>query len=137
VPTTTWIGERVCPTCRGTEVSPYANKPGDCPTCAGRGHIEVPLAVAPPASQVPIPVLGSISPNTAVHGTGNVTIQCNGSGFTPSSQVYYDDEPVKTTYVSSTVVRGVVSMADETAGTKPVSVRSLSGRSANQTFTVT
>jgi hypothetical protein len=136
VPTTTWIGERVCPTCRGTERSPYANNPGDCPTCAGRGQLEVPLAPAPSSAQVPLPVLTGLAPATAARNT-KLTVTFNGSNFAKTSACYFNDKPVPTTYVSPTQMTAVVDLAGLAAGTYPATVRSLSGRSAQQTFTVT
>jgi DnaJ-class molecular chaperone len=42
-----YVDERTCPTCQGTGVSPFANAPGDCPTCHGQRKLQDPALATP------------------------------------------------------------------------------------------
>jgi len=87
------------------------------------------------------PVITSLNPNTAVAGTSSVTLNVNGSNFTPSSVVQWNGSPRPTTYFSPTVLSASITAADlAVAGTPPVTVVTPApggGTSNAVTFTVT
>jgi hypothetical protein len=50
------------------------------------------------------PVLTSLSPNTAVLGSADLTLVCNGSGFTEDTRINFAGQEENTTLVSDTQV---------------------------------
>jgi Domain of unknown function (DUF4082) len=71
----------------------------------------------------PVPVLGSISPFTAVVGGSSFTLSVNGTNFVSSSVVHWNGSPLATTFVSGTVLTAVVPAGDiGSAGTANVTV---------------
>jgi hypothetical protein len=50
------------------------------------------------------PKLTSLSPNTAELGSADITMVCNGSGFTPTSTIHFADYDEPTTFISATAV---------------------------------
>ena len=100
------------------------------------------LAIEVPGASNPLPELTSISPSSAVAGSGPITITLTGSGFVAASQVRWNDVPLASvTFNSSTSLTAVVPAANLTApGTASVTVVNPEpggGTSASQTFTIT
>ncbi|PFG73986.1 IPT/TIG domain-containing protein [Tepidiforma thermophila] len=100
------------------------------------------LAIEVPGAPNPLPVLTSISPSSAVAGSGPVTVALTGSGFVAASEVRWNGTPLASvTFNSSTSLTAVVPAANLTApGTFSVTVFNPApggGTSAPQTFTVT
>jgi hypothetical protein len=52
--------------------------------------------------------LTSINPNHAAFNEGSVLVSVNGTGFTATSKVHVKNVPVQTTFVSATLIRGVL-----------------------------
>lgn len=64
----------------------------------------------------PQPALASISPASALVGSGSLSIDLTGSGFVPSSVVTWNGAPRVTTFVSGTEVRAALPAADDSVG---------------------
>lgn len=60
----------------------------------------------------PLPNITSISPPTAYEGASGVKLTINGSGFLSSSAVYFNNNPVATTYVTSSKLTALIPAAD-------------------------
>lgn len=56
----------------------------------------------------PIPVLDSISPNEVQAGSAGFTLLVSGTGFSKASVVRWNDDDLKTTFVSSTELRATI-----------------------------
>lgn len=88
----------------------------------------------------PLPVLTSISTNSAVAGAAPITLTAFGSKFVASSQLAWNGSPRATTFVSTTQLQATITAADlAAAGTFAVTVVSPApggGTSAALTFTV-
>jgi subtilase family serine protease len=92
----------------------------------------------------PTPVLSSISPNSATHGSNSVTITLTGSGFVSGSQVKWalngTTTTLTTTYVSATKLTATVtSNLLKSRGTATVQVSNPTpggGNSGSQSFTI-
>lgn len=85
-----------------------------------------------------VPVLTSISPDTAAIGAADVTLHCIGTGFGPKAVITFNGGDEPTTFVSKTEVTTIVKPSTATtAGTYPVTVKNPSGESAPQGFTFT
>lgn len=54
------------------------------------------------------PTLNSITPNTAVKGSADLTLSCNGTQFTPNTVIWFNGGYEPTTYVSPTQVTTIV-----------------------------
>src|SRR6185503_20170099 len=65
----------------------------------------------------PNPLIGSIAPDSAVAGSGAVTITVNGNHFDAPSRVLVDGSPIDTTFLSAMQVTATV----------PASVTNISG----------
>ena len=72
-----------------------------------------PVTVLP---SLPGPVVGSVTPSTVGLGVGGVPITVYGSGFGPSSQVFFDNTPATTTFISSSALSGMLTSACPGAG---------------------
>ena len=83
------------------------------------------------------PVLTSLVPTTAVVGSSNLTLQCNGTGMLSGSVVAFNGVDQPTTYVSPTQVTAPVKPAGATAGTVNVTVRNGNEPSNDRPFTFT
>ncbi|HTK04300.1 MAG TPA: fibronectin type III domain-containing protein [Candidatus Eisenbacteria bacterium] len=88
----------------------------------------------------PGPGTTSISPNSAIAGSGGFTLTVNGSNFVPSSVVRWGGSDRTTTYVSSTQLTAAITSGD-VAGAGVVTVTVFNplpggGSSNGQTFTV-
>jgi hypothetical protein len=101
----------------------------------------VPAAPGSQPPSNPVPVLGSLSPASAVAGGAGLLLTVNGSGFVTSSVVLWDGAPRTTAFVSATQLRAVITAADlASARTVSVSVGTPSpggGTSRTVSFTVT
>jgi hypothetical protein len=85
------------------------------------------------------PTLTSLSPNTAVHGTGaDFIMDVNGTGFLASSKIIFNGGEEPTTFVSATKLQTAVrpSLAGA-AVVVPVLVRTFTHETAPQNFTFT
>ncbi|HEX8814717.1 MAG TPA: hypothetical protein VF753_04375 [Terriglobales bacterium] len=60
----------------------------------------------------PVPTLSSISPKTAVVGNAPITITATGSNFITYTEIMWNGLPLKTTFVSSSVLKAQVPAAD-------------------------
>jgi hypothetical protein len=88
--------------------------------------------------QVPLPVLSSISPATAVHGAADLTMTATGSGFTNASMIFFNGVQLTTTFASDVSISATVQPSLFAAGAVPVTVRTFDGQtSAPKTFTFT
>ena len=65
---------------------------------------------------LPLPVITTVSPNTALAGSVATTITVNGSGFVQGSVVQFGGTVSATTFVSATQLRAVVSAAQLSQG---------------------
>ncbi|MGE0884969.1 MAG: PKD domain-containing protein [Blastocatellales bacterium] len=71
----------------------------------------------------PVPALTSISPNSALQGSGAFTLTVNGSGFVPASVVRWNGQNRTTTFVSNSQLTASILAGDLTnAGTANVTV---------------
>ena len=88
----------------------------------------------------PLPVLGSIAPNSATEGGSAFSLTVNGSDFLPGSTVRWNGADRATTYVSATELQAAITAGDiANAGTATVTVFNPApggGTSAGQTFTI-
>ena len=79
-----------------------------------------------------IPVVGSISPTSAVAGGSQFTLTVNGTGFTADAHVYWDSTQLTTAYVSSTQLTASVPAALIAAeGTAGITVQETAGASSS------
>jgi hypothetical protein len=89
----------------------------------------------------PVPTVASITPATAVAGSGALTLTVNGTNFFSGSVVFFNSTALTTTFVSATQVTAAVpANAIATDGAFPVTVANPApggGTSAAATFTVT
>ena len=88
---------------------------------------------------VPVPVLSSISPNTAVAGSAGFTLTATGSSFISSSVINWNGAALTTTYVSATSLTASVPAANITAaGTASITVVTPGAAASSPvTFTIT
>jgi hypothetical protein len=88
----------------------------------------------------PAPTISSISPATAVAGSGNFTLTITGTNFVTNSVVRWNGNPRPTTFVSSTQLTAAIPASDiATAGTANVTVFNPApggGESDAVTFTI-
>jgi hypothetical protein len=88
----------------------------------------------------PAPTISSISPATAVAGSGNFTLTITGTNFVTNSVVRWNGSPRPTTFVSSTQLTAAIPASDiATAGTANVTVFNPApggGESGAVTFTI-
>ncbi len=89
----------------------------------------------------PLPVLTSISPNTATAGSGSFTMLANGSNFVTTSVIKWNGVALTTTFISATQVSAMVPATNiATVGTASVTVFNPTpggGTSAGVNFTIT
>jgi hypothetical protein len=89
----------------------------------------------------PIPTITSLTPPTAVVGSGQITLTITGTGFISGSEVHFNGTALATTQVSSTQLTAVVpTSALVTVGSYAVTVANPApggGVSTDATFTVT
>jgi hypothetical protein len=89
----------------------------------------------------PLPILNSISPNSAAAGSGAFTLTVSGDNFVPVSKVRWNGTDRVTTYVNATTLTAAISASDvATAGTANVTVFNPApqgGTSAARPFTIT
>jgi hypothetical protein len=87
-----------------------------------------------------VPVASSLSPSSAMNGSGAFTLTVNGSGFTASSVVNWNGSARATTFVSTTQLQAAITAADIAAvGTAQVTVFTPApggGTSGSLTFTI-
>jgi hypothetical protein len=88
----------------------------------------------------PAPTISSISPATAVAGSGNFTLTITGTNFVNGAVVRWNGNPRPTTFVSSTQLTAAIPASDiATAGTANVTVFNPApggGESGAVTFTI-
>jgi hypothetical protein len=86
------------------------------------------------------PTVSSISPTSITAGSGPFTLSVSGTGFLPSSRIYFAGQQVATTYVNATSVRAIIpSLAVASGVATTVSVTNLapgSGKSNAVSFIV-
>ena len=89
----------------------------------------------------PVPAIGSLSPNTAVAGSGAFTLTINGTNFVSGATATFNNVSRTVTFVSATQLTVAVQATDvATAGTYDVVVTNpapAGGASAPASFTVT
>ncbi len=89
----------------------------------------------------PVPTLSTISPTTAVAGSGAFTLTCTGTNFVASSVVQWDGVAQATTFVNATSLTASIPAAlVAAAGTHTVTVSTPApggGTTSGLTFTVT
>ena len=89
----------------------------------------------------PVPTIASLTPTTAVAGSGAFTLTVNGTGFLSSSVVNFNGTALATTFVSATQLTAAVPASSiATAGTYAVTATNPApggGTSASVSFTVT
>jgi hypothetical protein len=85
------------------------------------------------------PTLGSLSPNTAVHGAASLALTVNGNYFLPGAKINFGASVYTAVFVSQTQLTATIAAADlATAGTVNVTVTNPDGRvTAALTFTLT
>ena len=84
------------------------------------------------------PTLTSLSPNTAVHGTGAMlTVTATGTNFSPACVMTIGGLERKTTFMSATQVSCTIDPSQWAAGVQPIVVKNghLLSAAVNFTFT--
>jgi hypothetical protein len=105
-------------------------------TLRGIGFVSLVGMAAPPPPVTP--VLSSLTPSTAVAGSGPLTLQVAGSDFADGDVIHVNGAASPTTFVSATELTTPVDLTAAVAGDVPVSVQSAAGQGSNAlTFTVT
>ncbi|MDH4055272.1 MAG: hypothetical protein OEV58_07830 [Gammaproteobacteria bacterium] len=98
------------------------------------------FTVNPASTSNPVPVLASMSPDTATEGGSAFSLTVFGSNFVPDSVVQWNGANRLTTYVSSTQLQAAVTSADISVnGSATVGVFTPGpggGTSAGRTFTI-
>lgn len=88
----------------------------------------------------PVPALSSLSPNSALQGSGALILTVNGSNFVPASVVRWNGQNRSTTFVSNSQLTASIQASDlTTAGTINVTVFNPTpggGTSGALTFTI-
>ena len=93
------------------------------PTPGGGTSGTLGFTVTPVAPVVPVPVASSLSPVSALAGSGATTLTVNGSGFVASSVVRWNGAARTTTLMSATRLHAAITASDlATVGSNPVSV---------------
>jgi len=101
-------------------------------TTSGGKSAAMPFAVNPPK-----PVIGGLSPTTAVAGGSAFTLTVNGTSFTSTATVNWAGNPLTTNYASATKLTAAVPASlIAAAGTAAVTVTTAGGTSAASTFTI-
>ena len=99
------------------------------------------FAITPVGGSNPLPVLNTISPDSAAQGGASFLITVNGSDFATGSTVRWNGQNRTTAFVSANELLATITSADiASAGTAAVTVFSPApggGTSAAQTFTIT
>ncbi|MGH9768594.1 MAG: hypothetical protein ACREAB_14275, partial [Blastocatellia bacterium] len=102
--------------------------------CARNGTITI-------SGNTPPPVLTSLNPTSVLAGSGGFTLTANGSGFSPTSIVRWNNQDRPTDFMSGTRLDATIPASDVlSAGTAQVTVFSPApggGTSAALSFTVT
>ena len=81
------------------------------------------FTIDPVAVNNPVPVLGSLNPDTVPEGSSAFSITINGSDFVPGSMVQWNGSDRATTYVSPTELQASIAAVDvAAAGTATVTV---------------
>ncbi len=70
------------------------------------------FSILPATQPTPTPIITAFDPSAAATGSQGLTVTLVGQNFTPNSSVRWNASPRTTTYVSSTVLRVVLSAAD-------------------------
>jgi hypothetical protein len=84
------------------------------------------------------PTLASTAPATAVHGAGNTSVVCTGTGFVNGCYVLFNGQGLTTTFTSGTSVSGTILAAQlVTAGTASVQVLNPDPRPAHALWPAT
>jgi len=97
---------------------------------------EVPPGTLPPPTVAP--VLNSLTPNSAVVGSNDVTMTVNGTGFTSNSVIVWNGGDEPTTFVSATQVSTLVKPSTASgAFSVPITVRNGDKISNTLTFQFT
>ena len=90
--------------------------------------------------QNPVPTLSGLSPNSAIAGSGALSLTATGGGFVAGAVIQWNGAVVTTNYVSSTSLTAQIPASDvSSAGTATVTVRNPmpgGGTSSAMTFTV-
>lgn len=81
------------------------------PSPGGGTSNSLPLTIVT-ESQNPIPSILSLFPNSAVAGSGGLTLDVNGFGFTPSSVVKWNGSPIPSSFNDSGQLQVQVTAAD-------------------------
>jgi hypothetical protein len=93
---------------------------------------------APITATRPAPTIGSLSPNTAVHGEADVTVTITGTNFSQFTRAQVSGVDVATTYVDPTHVSFLMPVSQQAAaGAVPVTTRNGNKVSAPSNFTYT
>lgn len=93
----------------------------------------------PPPSGVPVPTVGTLTPNTAVRGGADLVMTVTGTNFNKSTVIMFNNGQERTTYISPTQVSTIVKPSlVSIAGPYPVSVTNAGVHKSNsQNFTFT
>lgn len=83
------------------------------------------------------PIINSISPSSAIAGTGSFTLTVDGENFNASSKIRWGSTLKTTTFISSTKLTATISAADiASAGTVNVNVLNGAAASDTEVFTI-
>jgi hypothetical protein len=113
--------------------------------CCGNNASQVVLVQSPGmlltagTGSNPAPTLTSLAPASAEHGSGNLTVTIDGTGFVPASEVTWSGKPITVEYLSATQLQISVPASDfASAGTANVVVTNPvpSGGSTTGHFTI-
>jgi hypothetical protein len=115
------------------------------PGCCGNNTSQVVLVQSPGmlltagAGSNPVPKLTSLVPASAKHGSGNLTVTIDGTGFVPASEATWSGKPITVEYLSAAQLQIYVPASDfSSAGTANVVVANPapSGGSTTGHFTI-
>ena len=85
------------------------------------------------------PTLTSISPNTVIAGSSNLTVTATGTNFVSTSTINWNGTPLTTTFVNATSLTAIIPATNlSTTGTDSIKIETSGvGTSASLPFTVT
>lgn len=107
------------------------------PTVAVQSGSTTSTSVAFTISALPAPTVTSLSPSSALVGSGALTLTVNGTNFVSGSQVLWNSGTRATTFVSATQLTAQITAADiASAGSALVSVQNAGSTSGTGVFNV-
>jgi hypothetical protein len=92
---------------------------------------------AGPMNGAAVPSVSQLSPGAVMHGSATFAMTVTGANFGTDAVVYFNGNPIQTTYGTTTQVQAQVPAADVTAAAMvPVYVRTNGQNSNSMSFTI-